>query len=439
MLWLTVGALSGGSVGCGGGHASGADASGTGGGAGSEGGTTDTGGVAGITGTGGTTSATETGGIAGASGTGGQGGTGTAGTTGAAGTSGGGGASGAGGQLAPQCTQTIIDLPGTALPPPTLVPTNDGIAVVWMNMTGRTLQGGRIVGGAFTSNWMSTFMVSSTTVPATWNGTDLALTYITPDADKPVVNLITVAADGSVTSGPFPLPGNSGLPVAVAWNGSEYGLAWSDLTTVTFLRVGTDGGIRDSKVLDGFRSPPSVQWDGAAWLVASAMIWTINEPARLDVTRLDTTLTSLGKQSTPTTGALRAAQVIEVGNTIFAAFGNSNEVRFARFDRGLTSAPVAAPLTAPPQMGAIGIGSRGATLGIAMITQPTTLGLSTYFLEVDQNGHLVRTTQLLGSNTVGNLGSPPVSVVPTATGWAIAWTDWTNSYWGAKVSLLDCP
>jgi hypothetical protein len=88
-------------------------------------------------------------------------------------------------------------------------------------------------------------------------------------------------------------------------------------------------------------------------------------------------------------------------------------------------------------MGALGIAARGATLGIAIITHPSTLGLNTYFLEVDQNGQPLRSTQLLGSNPMGSLASPPVSIVGTATGWAIGWEDFTNNFDG-RVSLLDC-
>jgi len=204
----------------GGGGATG-NAGGRGGAAGSNGGR---GGAAGNAGGG-------SGGSSGAGGsTGGGGRGGSAGTAGAAGAGagsggrGGGtaGAGGGGGQLAPPCAQTIIDLPGSAFSPPTLVPTNAGLHVVWMNADdNHRLQGGRIVGGAFTGGWTSTFAVSNATVPAAWNGTDLALTYSTR-GDNNTVNLMTVAADGSISSGPFLLPGNPGLPVAIAWNGNEY-------------------------------------------------------------------------------------------------------------------------------------------------------------------------------------------------------------------------
>jgi hypothetical protein len=353
--------------------------------------------------------------------------------TGGGGTSGG----GTGGQLAGPCAQTVIDLPGAALTPPTLVPTDQGLVVVWMNSGDHLIQGGRIVAGAFTGGWTSTLVAANAIIPATWTGTDLALTYSTR-GDNSVANLLTVGIDGSITSGPFPLPGNPGLPVAVAWNGSEFGLATSDLSTVTFMRVGRDGGVRASQVLDGFRSPPTVQWDGEAWLIASALVWTLNEPARLDVVRIAADGTSLGMQSsTPTAGAVRYAQVTPVGSSIFAAFGNRLDVRLARFDRALGSAPVEVPLPAPGQVGAIGIAARGSRFGIAMITFPATIGLVTHFLEVDQMGRPLRQTQILGSSSTGNLLSPPVPIVATSTGWAVGWLDFPGNFDG-RVSLLDC-
>ena len=62
------------------------------------------------------------------------------------------------------------------------------------------------MGGAFAGGWTSTIMALSTTIPATWNGTDLALTYINRDSNNEVANLITFGANGAITSGPFPLP-----------------------------------------------------------------------------------------------------------------------------------------------------------------------------------------------------------------------------------------
>jgi hypothetical protein len=156
------------------------------------------------------------------------------------------------------------------------------------------------------------------------------------------------------------------------------------------------------------------------------------------VMRLDASLTSLGKQSASTPGANRAAQVAEIGGAIFAVFGNSSGTQFARFDRPLTTAPTVTPLPFT-QQGAVGIAPRGATLGIAVITHPFTLGLNTSFLEVDQSGQTVRSAQLLGSNTMGALVESVASIVATASGWAIGWEDFTSNYYDAKVSLLDCP
>ena len=75
-----------------------------------------------------------------------------------------------------------------------------------------------------------------------------------------------------------------------------------------------------------------------------------------------------------------------------------------------------------------------------MITFPAAIGLVTHFLEVDREmGQPLRTTQILGSSATGNLGTPRLSIVGTATGWAISWEDFSSSgYYDGRVSLLDC-
>ena len=293
------------------------------------------------------------GGRGGGAGTGGGSGA----TGGGAGASGSGGSGGAGGQLAGPCSQTVVDLPGAAFAPPTLVPTNAGLAVVWMNASDdHFLQGGRDRGRRV-HRWLDLDvrghqLDDPRDMERHRSGADVRHEGRQPRrqlADRPL-------RTARISSGPFPLPATYGLADRPRVERQRIrdgvvGISRPSCSSAS----GPTAALRASQVLDGFRSPPTVKWDGDAWLtISSAMVWTLNEPARLDVTRIAASSASLGKQKRlhHGGGAHRPGhgdRELESSRPSATRSG----VRFARFDRALTSPPFATPMPAPGQVGAI--------------------------------------------------------------------------------------
>lgn len=392
------------------------------GGAAATGGVTGTG-IGGVTATGG---AIGTGGFVGAGGGGG----------GApdAGTPDGGAASPDAGPLAGPCSVVTLNLPGAAYAAPTILQAGAGLAAVWTDIGDQHIYGARVNANALAPAWTSSFTVGKTLAPAVWNGTQIAATW----TDSTGVNLVTLGEDGSTVAGPFAVAATtSGLPAAIAWSGTEYGIAWSNLSVAAFVRVSPQGAVLSSQALTGYVSPPNVQWDGDSWLIVSAMYWTISEPARVDVTRLDATGQSIGRQTIPMTRSLRSAQATEIGDSIFVVFTDQQNTSLARLNRTLTAPATVVPLSSPYAVEAVGIAARGSTLGVSTLN--ISVGAATHFIELDQSGAPVRADQVITTNPTSSVLYGIAPIIATSTGWAVAWEDFTDAnYFDARVGLVNC-